>query len=137
MSPSINHSYLCKQLILLIEKNQQWEACPELSLEVENGLIPDISVFPSGKLKPDFKLDAVKSKCLPELVIEIISPSQSIHDLMLKADKFLLAGIQQVWTLEPYGKLAYVSSDQGGDVKRAESLIFDTLQIDLNQLFSN
>ncbi len=136
MSPSVNHSYLCKQLILLIEQTQQWEAWPELSLDIETGLIPDISVFPIGQLKPNFQKDAIKTTILPSLVIEIISPSQSIHELMQKAERFLLASIEEVWTIEPYGKLVYISTATKREVKTAGQLIFRDLNIDLDQLFS-
>lgn len=136
MSPSINHSYLCRKLILLIEQTQQWEAWPELSLDIETGLIPDIAIFPIGKLKPDFHKDSTKANILPEIVIEILSPSQSIHELMQKAEKFLQAGIQQVWTIEPYGKIVYISQPENREVKISGQLVFHDLQLDLQQLFS-
>ena len=54
MSPSINHSYLCKQLIIAIETTEQWEAWPKLTLNIDSGLIPDLAVYPRGKIKPNF-----------------------------------------------------------------------------------
>ena len=135
MSPSLNHSYLCKKLILEIEKTAQWEAWPELTLNIETGLIPDVAVYPRGSLKPDFMEDRMKCDVLPTLVIEVASPSQSIHELMVKAGKFLNAGIGAVWTIEPYGQIVYVSTHAGRKVKLAEMVESEGVAIDFSRVF--
>ncbi|HLC15646.1 MAG TPA: hypothetical protein VJL89_05415, partial [Thermodesulfovibrionia bacterium] len=74
MGPSINHSYLCKKIIVEIEKTDKWEAWPELTLDIESGLIPDIAVYEKGKIRPNFSEDKIKCDILPHMVIEVASP---------------------------------------------------------------
>ena len=136
MSPSLNHSYLCKKLILEIEKTAQWEAWPALTLNIETGLIPDVAVYPRGSLKPDFMEDRMKCDLLPTLVIEVASPSQSIHELMVKAGKFLNAGIGAVWTIEPYGQIIYVSTQTGRKVKLVGIVENEGIAVDFSLIFN-
>jgi Uma2 family endonuclease len=135
MSPSLNHSYLCKKIILEIEKTEQWEAWPELTLNIESGLIPDVAVYPRGNLKPNFMEDRMKCDVLPALVIEVASPSQSMHELMLKADKFLKSGIPAIWTVEPYGQIVYVSTREGRKVKLAGMVESEGVAVDFARIF--
>lgn len=136
MTPSINHSYLCKKLIVAIEQSDQWEAWPELSLDVGHGLIPDIAVYKKGQLKPNFTKDKTKCDLLPILAIEVISPSQSVYELMEKAEKMLNAGIQAIWTIEPYGQLVYISTTQGLQVELAKVIETVGIRVDFKQIFS-
>ncbi|MDG4597152.1 MAG: Uma2 family endonuclease [Candidatus Contendobacter sp.] len=135
MSPSVNHSYLCKKILLAIEQTEQWEAWPELTLDIESGLIPDIAVYPRGGLKPNFMQDAMKCDVLPQLVIEVASPSQAIQDLMTKADRFVQSGIPAVWTVEPYGQIVYVSTLQGRKVKLAGVVESAGVTVDFGRVF--
>jgi len=135
MSPSLNHSYLCKRIIIELEKTEQWEAWPELTLDIEAGIIPDIAVYERGALHPNFHEDTMKCAILPKLVIEIISPSQSIHDLMGKAEKFLQAGIPTVWTIEPYGKIIYVSQQGSRNVELAGPVNSEGVSLDFSRIF--
>lgn len=135
MSPSLNHSYLCRKIILEIEKTGQWEAWPELTLNIESGLIPDIAVYPRDGLKPNFMEDTMKCDVLPQLIIEVASPSQSMHDLMAKAARFLKSGVPAVWTVEPYGQIVYVSTLQGRKVELAGVVESARVAIDFARIF--
>lgn len=135
MNPSVNHSYLLKRIILAIEKTGQWEALPRLTIDIDSELIPDIAVYERGKIKPDFSEDKLRCDVLPSLVIEIASPSQTIHEVILKADMFVKAGISAVWSVEPYGKIIYVSTKQGRKVELAGLLKNEGLGIDFSEIF--
>lgn len=135
MSPSLNHSYLCRKIILEIEKTGQWEAWPELTLNIESGLIPDIAVYPRDGLKPNFMEDTMKCDVLPQLIIEVASPSQSMHDLMAKAARFLKSGVPAVWTVEPYGQIVYVSTLQGRKVELVGVVESAGVAIDFARIF--
>ena len=136
MSLSINHSYLCKQIIIEIEKTEFWEAWPKLTLDIEAGLIPDIAIYAKGKIKPNFLQDKIKCDIIPQLVIEIISPSQSVHELMLKAEKFIKAGISTVWTFEPYGKIVYISTKESRKVEVSGLIENEGVKLDLTKIFT-
>ncbi len=135
MSPSINHSYLCKKILLQVEQSEEWEAWPELTLNIETGLIPDIAVFRRGSVKPDFYQDAFRCDLLPQLAIEVASPSQTIHDLMQKAEKFLAAGVPAVWTIEPYGRTIYVSTPHHREVKLSGVVEHGGIKVDFSLIF--
>ena len=135
MSPSINHSYLCRKILLAIEQSEHWEAWPELSLDIDNGVIPDLAVYERGALRPDFKEDHIKCTVLPRLIIEVASPTQTMHELMLKAERLLKVGIPAIWTIEPYGKIIYVSTPHGRKVELAGVIEYDGLRVDFARIF--
>ena len=82
---SFNHSYLCWQISQKLSQNAAIAPLPELTLNIGSGLIPDISVFPIDKIKPDFLRDVFKFPEMPVLAIEVVSASQNIQDLLEKA----------------------------------------------------
>jgi Uma2 family endonuclease len=135
MSPSLNHSYLCRKIILAVEQTGQWEAWPELALAIESGLIPDIAIYPPGVLAPNFFEDQTLCAVLPKVVIEVVSPSQPIHSLMLKAGKFIKAGIPAVWIVEPYGPVIYVSTPAGRKVQLAGVVESVGVRVDFAGIF--
>jgi len=49
--PSLNHSYVCLQLLKQLIINDETIPLPELTLDIANGLTPDISVFPNLNLR--------------------------------------------------------------------------------------
>ena len=135
MSPSLNHSYLCKKIIVAIEQSEQWEAWPGLALDIEGALVPDIAIYRKGLIKPDFTEDKTRCEVLPQLAIEIVSPSQAVHDLMLKARKFLAAGIPAVWTVEPYGAVIYISKKNETKAVIAELVKTEEVELDFAKIF--
>ena len=137
MSPSINHSYLCRKIILAIEQTGQWEAWPELSLDIANGLIPDIAIYRPGVLAPNFVEDQTRCAILPHVVIEVVSPSQPIHSLMIKAGKFIKAGIPAVWTVEPYGQVIYIATSAGRQVQLAGVVESAGVRVDFTGIFGS
>ena len=135
MRPSLNHSYLCKRIIVEMERSGKWEAWPELTLDIEGGLVPDIAIYENGVLKPDFRQDKIRCQTLPLAVVEIVSPSQSIHDLMIKADKFIRAGVPAVWTVEPYGAVIYVSEKEERRIVVADMVKTGDIELDFSKIF--
>ena len=59
--PSLNHSYVCLQLLKQLIINDDIVPLPELTLDIANGLTPDISVFPNKKIQPNFRKSSLKS----------------------------------------------------------------------------
>lgn len=135
MSPSVNHSYLCRKIILAVEQTGQWEAWPELTLDIEGGLIPDLAIYPAGALTPNFVEDQTRCVILPKVVVEVVSPSQPIHGLMLKAGKFLKAGVPTIWTIEPYGQVIYISTVQNRSVQLAGIVENEGVRVDFSSIF--
>ena len=133
--PSLNHSYICAQLMRQLLQDETIQPFPELTLDIENGLTPDISIFPKGQIYPDFFEDVLKAKQLPILAIEVISPSQSIQAILEKAELLVKAGIKTVWVVEPYGKSLFVISNEGKKLFHEEMVESDGIRVDFAKVF--
>jgi len=132
--PSLNHSYICAQIMRQLLQDESLQPLPELTLDIENGLTPDISVFKKEKIKPNFFEDILRMKDLPVLAIKVISSSQSIQELLEKAKVLVKAGIKTVWTVEPYGRSIFVVSSNEQklfheDIVEAEGIIVDFAKV--------
>jgi len=134
--PSLNHSYICIEIIKQLLANQAIQALPELTLEIDNGLTPDISVFPKAKIKPNFFRDIVKFKEMPILAIEVISPQQNIQDVLEKAPVLIHAGVKVVWTVEPYGRTVFVSTEAGETIFHEERVETEGIRVDFSKIFN-
>jgi Uma2 family endonuclease len=77
--------------IRLTRKNKDWIP------------VPDVTYVSNQRLASDTVVDEV-CPVLPELVIEIISPSQAFGDMARKAEDYLNAGILRVWIVDPQAK---------------------------------
>ncbi len=72
----------------------------ELSLATTPGSTPDICIFHKRKL--DLKTTMAREEEVPITTIEILSPSQSINELMHKAwDIYFPMGVQSAWIVIP------------------------------------
>jgi Uma2 family endonuclease len=133
--PSLNHSYICAQLMRQLLPNQNIQPLPELALDIENGLTPDISVFQKEKIQPDFLEDILKVKEKPILAIEVISSSQSIQSILEKSKRLVQSGIKTVWTVEPYGKSIFVINAQGKTLFHEEIVESEGIKVDFSKVF--
>ena len=107
--PSLNHSYLCTQIVKQLLQTLNILPLTELTLDIDQGLTPDICVYPANQITPDFFNDVSRYGEMPIVAIEIISASQNIQMLLQKAQRFLEAGIPCILTLEPYSRTVFVS----------------------------
>jgi Uma2 family endonuclease len=86
----------------------------------------------------------------PDLVVEILSPSNTDAGLLLKFSKYLKAGVREYWIVDPEGKnmavhilepadgrnpARYVSTAYSGPESLAVS-VFPGLTIDFNSVWS-
>lgn len=134
--PSLNHSIICLQTILQLSQNPDILPLPELTLDVDKGLTPDISVFPKDKVKPNFFEDITKYPDMPTLAIEIISASQNIQDLLTKAKILVNNGVKAVWTVEPFTNTVFVT-DKIGEKRLHNSVVeSEGISVDFRQIFA-
>jgi Uma2 family endonuclease len=134
--PSLNHSYICAQIMHQLLQDEKIQPLPELTLDVENGLTPDISVFPKGQIRPNFFEDVLKVKQLPLLAIEVISSSQSIQAILEKARLLVNSGIKTVWAVEPYGRSIFVINKDGKKLFHEEIAESEGIRVDFSKVFS-
>jgi Uma2 family endonuclease len=64
---------------------------------------PDISVIcDRSKRRPEGCRGA------PDLIVEILSPSNRSHDMLLKFNKYLEAGVREYWVIDPQDRILFV-----------------------------
>jgi Uma2 family endonuclease len=100
-TPSANHAVVQAYLTAaFLRFDDKYSILPELSLEL-GGVpsVPDISVYP--KLDLDLRHDRIKMTEPPLLTVEILSPTQSLDDLIRKAYDYLEAGVPSCWVVQP------------------------------------
>lgn len=135
--PSLNHSYICAQLMRQLLQDETIQPLPELTLDIENGLTPDISVYRKEKIHPNFFEDVLKVKELPVLAIEVISSSQSIQAILEKSKLLVNSGIKTVWTVEPYGRSVFVMNNQEKQLFHEDVVESEGIKVDFKKVFKN
>lgn len=134
--PSLNHSYICLQIIRQLLENPEIEPLPELTLDIDKGLTPDICVYPKAKIKPNFRRDITKFPDPPIIAIEVISASQNIQDLLVKADLLIAHGVKAVWTIEPFTNTIFVTTNQSEEKMTNQMVESEGIKVDFKRIFS-
>lgn len=133
--PSLNHSYICLQITRQLLLNDTIEPLPKLTLDIGNGLTPDISVFPKNQIRPNFFHDIVKFKESPLLAIEVISASQTIQEMLAKALQLVQGGVKSVWTVEPHSQSVFVTTATQEALFHREVVKSEGIQVDFAKVF--
>lgn len=100
--PSFNHSAIQVNAVIALASRYRtkYRFTSETSLELEGwGSTPDVLIFPPTPL--NLKADKVKVKESPLGIIEILSPTQSLNDLVDKADQYFEYGVKSCWIIIP------------------------------------
>lgn len=134
--PSFNHSYLCWQISEQLSQNDAIAPLPELTLNIENGIIPDISVFPKANVKPDFLHDIPKFSEMPIIAVEVISASQNIQDLLEKAKTLVENGVKAVWTVEPFTNTVFVTTSEDNKRIHNQEVESEGIKVDFRKIFA-
>ena len=133
--PSFNHSYICNRLLQQLFTNDKIEALPELTLNIERGMTPDISIYPKEKVVPDFLNDFAKYPDMPILAIEIISASQNIQDLLDKSKVLVNHNVKAVWTIEPFTNTIFVTTPSGIQKFPSQTIESEGIKVDFQKIF--
>ncbi|MGB5962007.1 MAG: Uma2 family endonuclease [Coleofasciculaceae cyanobacterium] len=107
VSPKYFHSTLQTAFIILIRAwcKGKGRVCSEWAVLLKRqgkdlAPIPDITYISYERLPKSWKKNEA-CPAIPELVIEIISPDQTIKEFEEKAQDYLLAGVSRVWVVDP------------------------------------
>ena len=133
--PSFNHSYICGEIIEQIAENKIFKVFPELTLDIDKGLTPDISVYFREKTKPNFRRDITRYSEMPILAVEIISASQNIQDLLEKAELLVKNGVKYVWTVEPFSETVFVTTENGEEIFHNQVVTSEDIKVDFKKIF--
>lgn len=70
--------------------------------EKETGLVPDVAFVRAERVPPRTSADYAKAwRLAPDLVAEIVSPTQFRPEMASKARRYLAAGVRLVWIVWP------------------------------------
>ena len=92
------------------------------------------------------KLDEQGCNGAPDLIVEILSPSNARHDTDTKFNLYEEAGVKEYWIVQPQQKsiLIYVLQDGKyiglkpfGEDEFAQGRLFPNLKIEVNEVFAN
>jgi len=109
--PSRNHAYIQSKIIKLLDRKyaDTYEGISELSLMVEGKeRVPDVLIYKNFEFRPGN--DEVKVTEMPLAVVEILSPTQQLGDLIAKSYLYFDAGIKSYWLVLPDLTTIYIFS---------------------------
>ena len=137
--PSLQHAVIQSNILNLIRNayKKRFNVLPELSLEL-NGetFVPDLSIY--NYFKVDLSELNIKYKVAPLLTIEILSPTQTVIDLILKMKKLIDNGVKSYWLVEPSTKTIFVYNHKKEQTTFASGLIHDkeiNIEINMEDIF--
>jgi Uma2 family endonuclease len=140
--PSKFHSLVQGNLYfqLRLQYGERYNFMPELSLELSDWeSVPDIAVFPKSEIVMAVGKDEIRVTEAPMGAIEIISPSQSIQEMLKKASQYFAHGVRSCWLVIPEMKNVFVFSDPATyqmfkDGETLADAILD-VELELNKVF--
>ena len=103
-SPSFHHQRVSRRLQRILEdyfneidpKGEVFNAPLDLNLTMHTVVQPDLMYLPGSQPAQHDPIDTV-----PELVVEVLSPSTSRKDRVLKLNHYQSAGVPHYWILDP------------------------------------
>jgi len=138
--PSLNHAIVQQNLIFQLMSNHrnQYSILPELNVTVsKKDRVPDIAIYPVVEFVPEE--DTVHMKEAPLGVIEILSPTQDLTELIQKSAEYFKKGVKSYWLVLPSLRSIYVFSEPGEyrnftyrDILTDEPL---GIELDLKEIF--
>jgi len=98
--PGYQHARTQARFIKQLPADGPYEALSELNVEL-NGwrCVPDVCILPRGKGLLSEDTPWVKET--PLMTVEIISPSQTMDEMMTKVNRLLKEGVPAVWLIIP------------------------------------
>jgi Uma2 family endonuclease len=139
--PSRNHSRAAHNLGVLLDRfKDRYIVCDQLSLNLGGWqTIPDLCLFPRGKLSTDWLTDEDEVTQPPVLVIEILSPKQNLQPLVDKIREYIRHGVKSCWLVEPATGVVSIFPSGGGRRAFAEGVLRDenlSIELPLAEVFT-
>jgi len=139
--PSKNHSLIQSNLIfqLRLQCDERYSIPSEITIELPSGKrgTPDLAIFP--KLEMNVLHDEIAVKEAPLTVIEILSPTQSLQEILDRKAQYFQLGVQSVWVVIPAYKTIYIhTSDEDYTTFSDDVVLKDEsleIELDLKKIF--
>jgi Uma2 family endonuclease len=125
------HSYVQGVLIGLFRQNREkWGVYPlpeqRVQTQKTHFRIPDIAILREGTKREGILTHP------PLLVIEVQSPDIPLRRTELKSMEYLQFGIEHVWVIDPYARVAYRGTASGLELLRSGELTIPGMPIRVN-----
>ncbi|MBK6931513.1 MAG: Uma2 family endonuclease [Saprospirales bacterium] len=138
--PSKNHAIVQRNLVfhLHLKYGDRYSVLPEINIDLPiQDRVPDLAIYRSVEFTPG--ADEVRMTEVPLGIIEILSPQQSMTDLMVKRGEYFAAGVQSYWLVLPDLLSIYVFySAEDYDVFTRQDLLTDKkleIEVALGEIF--
>lgn len=108
-------------------------ASPELSLDLGGKeKVPDLAIYEKATF--EMEEEEIRTVQIPLTVIEILSPTQNINELVEKSKVYFENGVKSYWLVVPVLKSVFVYYEYGSfvDFQHNEVLKDDVLEIELD-----
>ena len=144
-SPSVRHQGVSIRLTVTLDRFFRGKPCRLFAAPLDVVLSEDTVVQPDLLVVCDPK--KITGSCIrgvPDLVIEILSPSSASNDRLLKFKKYADAGVKEYWLVSPELALIEIFTLDGGSFRlhdgfmqqeRLQSALFDELAFDMADVF--
>ena len=107
-SPSVTHQALLRELLTDFNNFLRGKPCQVFAAPLDVRLFPKEDNSDDTVVQPDLLVVCDKNKLAggavsgpPDMVIEIISPSNSHSELFLKFQYYLESGVREYWVIDP------------------------------------
>jgi Uma2 family endonuclease len=151
-TPSVTHQRVLGRLFVMLDRLVLAEALGEvlfapvdvlLPREIAAPVQPDLMFFRTGN-RPG--VEAMNFKGVPDLVVEILSPSTRRLDRSIKLAAYRDAGVPEFWLADPrsstlsifgFGEdgTSYAELSRGGVGEAIESRVLPGLRIEVSEIF--
>ena len=152
-APNLSHQSVLYNLTIAFDFNFRRKPCrvvfapfdvrlPIASAKKDTTVVqPDIFVVCNSEKLTDSGFNGA-----PDLIVEVISPNNSKHDLITKFNLYQEAGVKEYWIIHPIDKILSVYTLQNGkysglqpqsDGEKIKSTLFPDLNIELDDVFYN
>src|SRR5690349_20750655 len=84
---------------------------------LKGSLVPDVAFVNSANIQEQKAkyADTDVFRVLPDLVVKVVSPSDSFSDVVRKVNRYLGYGLKLVWVVDPKNKRVHVFTPQKPD----------------------
>lgn len=113
-APSSGHQAISGELFYQIRSHLEGKKCRVFAAPFAVRLFEKREDFPEAVrtvVEPDLsvicdlsKIDKRGCAGAPDLIIEILSPSNAGYDMIVKLNQYLKAGVKEYWVVDPVGK---------------------------------
>jgi Uma2 family endonuclease len=138
--PSLNHAKLQRNVLINLcnQYEDTYEFLPEISIKIDNwGAVPDVAIY--SKQLTNFQHDTIKMDIAPLCAIEILSPMQSLSELLEKSEHYFLKGSKSYWLVIPEFENIYVyEQPYNYTIFRKTEILKDNnlgIEMDLKKIF--